>query len=85
VDTIGFTPGLYNTSTPHSAELHVVEEFSLDAETGALTRSYTATDPLYWTGEQTGTNTKTPSNVAFFDSACADLTVDEDVELGPRD
>lgn len=85
VDTVGFEPGLFNTRMPHSDALHLVEQFSLDPETQALSYSYTATDANYWTGEQTGSNTKEPSETPYFVAACEDLTIDEDVELGPRD
>jgi hypothetical protein len=84
VDTIGFEAGLFNSRTPHSDQLHVTEEFSFDTETQQLRRSYTATDPLYWTREQTGSNATPISTVPYFTEACEDLTIDEEAELGPR-
>src|SRR5690606_34625796 len=84
VDTIGFEAGLFNSRTPHSDQLHVVEEFSFDTETQQLRRSYTANDPLYWNEETTGSNATNVSAVPYFSEACDDLTIDEDVELGPR-
>jgi hypothetical protein len=84
VDTIGFDAGLFNSRTPHSDQLHVVEEFAFDTETQQLRRSFTANDPLYWTEEQTGSNATTISDVPYFSEVCEDLTIDEDVELGPR-
>jgi len=84
VDTVGFEAGLFNGRTPHSDRLHVVEEFSLDPETQQLRRSYTATDPLYWTREQTGSNVTPVSTVPYFTEACEDLTIDREAELGPR-
>jgi len=84
VDTIGFQAGLFNARIPHSDQLHLVEEFSLDPETQQLRRSYVATDPLYWTEEQTGSTMTNVSDVPYFTEACADLTIDEDAELGPR-
>jgi len=84
VDTVGFEAGLFNGRTPHSERLHVVEEFSFDPEEQQLRRSYTATDPLYWTREQTGSNATPVSTVPYFTEACEDLTVDEEAELGPR-
>jgi hypothetical protein len=85
VDTVGFEEGLFNTRTPHSTALHVVEEFSFDTESRQLKRSYTANDPLYWTEEQTGSNSMDISGVVYDAEPCEDLTIDEDIELGPRD
>lgn len=84
VDTMGFEAGLFNRRTPHSDQLHVVEEFSFDTEAQQLGHSYTANDPLYWTEEETGSNATSISNVPYFSAPCEDLTVDEDAELGPR-
>jgi hypothetical protein len=84
VDTVGFAAGLLDGRTPHSEELHVVEEFSFDTETNQLRRSYTANDPLYWTEERTGSNAMDISDVAYNPELCDDLTIDEDVQLGPR-
>jgi hypothetical protein len=85
VDTTGFQSGLFNSRTPHSDQLHVIEEFSLDPETQQLRRSFTATDPLYWTAETTGSNATNVSEVPYFSAVCEDLTIDKDVELGPRE
>src|SRR5690606_3421616 len=85
VDTIGFQAGLFNGRMPHSDQLHVVEEFTFDTETQQLRRSYVANDPLYWTAEQTGSNATNVSAVPYFSEVCEDLTIDEDVELGPRE
>lgn len=84
VDTTGFEAGLFNSRTPHSDQLHVVEEFSFDAEAQQLQHSFVANDPLYWTEEQTGSNATSVSAVPYFSEACEDLTIDEDAELGPR-
>ncbi|HEX7080414.1 MAG TPA: DUF6152 family protein [Gammaproteobacteria bacterium] len=84
VDTVGFAPGLFNSRTPHSDQLHVVEEFTFDTETRQLRRSFVANDPLYWTEEETGSNAVNTSNVPYFSARCEDLTIDEDAELGPR-
>jgi len=84
VDTIGFEAGLFNARTPHSDQLHLVEEFSFDPETRQLRRSYTANDPLYWTEPLTGSSATNVSEVAYFTETCRDLTIDESVELGPR-
>jgi hypothetical protein len=85
VDTVGFADGLFNGRTPHSTALHVVEEFSFNPESRQLERSYTANDPMYWTQEQTGSNSMDISGVVYDAEPCEDLTIDEDIELGPRD
>jgi hypothetical protein len=85
VDTIGFAPGLLNTRTPHSDQLHVVERFSYDAEKRQLNRSYTANDPLFWTEEQTGSIAMDMSDIAYNPELCEDLTIDRGAVLGPRD
>ena len=74
VDTIGFLPGALTGTTPHSAQLHVVERFSLDAGTMALKRDYTAEDAQYFTGPYTGSNTSYPSVVPYSPEPCRDLT-----------
>jgi hypothetical protein len=74
VDTVGFEAGTLVGSTPHSAQLHVVERFSLDAETNTLKREVTADDPLYFTGTYTRTDNMLVSTVPYAPEACADLT-----------
>ena len=85
VDTVGFEPGLFNGRMPHSDQLHVVERFTLDTGASQLERSYTANDPLFWSQEQTGSMAMDISEIAYNPEVCEDLTIDEDVELGPRD
>jgi hypothetical protein len=84
VDSVGFEAGLLSARMPYSDQLHLVERFSFDPESGQLSRSYTATDPVYWAGEQTGTGDTTLSDIPRFLEPCEDLTIDESVELGPR-
>jgi hypothetical protein len=84
VDTVGFEAGLFNGRTPHSEELHVVERFRFDPENDQLLREHTATDPLYWTEEQSGSTAMDISDVAYHPEVCVDLTVDEDAPVGPR-
>jgi hypothetical protein len=74
VDTIGFVPGTLVGTTPHSAELHVVERFSLDATTNTLKREVTAEDPLFFTAAYTRTDNMIVSTVPYAPEACADLT-----------
>lgn len=85
VDTVGFQEGLYNGRTPHSTELHLVEQFTFDVDARQLRRTYTATDPLYWTGELAGSAATDISEVPFFVEECEDLTAETPLELGPRD
>jgi hypothetical protein len=80
VDSVGFEPGLLNARMPYSDQLHLVEQFTFNSETGELSRSYTATDATYWTGEQTGSGSTTLSDIPRYE----ELTIDEDAELGPR-
>lgn len=84
VDTIGFLPGVIAGRIPHSAQLHVVEEFSLDSETQQLRRRYTAEDPLYRTEPYTGMDALDISYLPYQPELCEDLTVNDDADLGPR-
>jgi hypothetical protein len=74
VDTIGFVPGTLIGQTPHSAQLHVVERFSLDPATTTLKRDVQADDPLYWTASFTNSTSMIASTVPYAAEACADLT-----------
>jgi hypothetical protein len=75
VDTIGFVPGTLVGQTPHSAQLHVVERFSLDPATTTLKREVQANDPLYWAASYTGNATSMiVSTVPYAPEPCADLT-----------
>ena len=73
VDTIGFEPGILAGSVPHSGELHVVERFTLDPETMALTRDYVAEDPLYYTDEYVGSAIVMPADAPFAVDPCEEL------------
>ena len=42
VDTVGFEPGVIAAPVRNSDQLHIVERFSLDPKTWALTRDYVA-------------------------------------------
>ena len=74
VDTIGFLPGLLTGSTLHSDRLHVVERFTFDPERVAITRSYTAEDPLYFVGQLTGSDTILVADVGYSPDPCTELT-----------
>jgi hypothetical protein len=74
VDTVGFAPGVLTGTTPHSAELHVVERFTLNQRTMALRREASADDPLYFTEPLVTATTMQPSNVPYEAEACEDLS-----------
>jgi len=74
VDTVGFVPGTLVGTTPHSAQLHVVERFSVDPATTTLKREVTADDPLFWTASFTNSTSMIVSTVPYASEACADLT-----------
>ena len=74
VDTVGFSPGTLLGNTPHSAQLHVVERFSIDAAMNALKREVSAEDPLFFTEPRTRTDTMYLSTVPYAAEACRDLT-----------
>jgi len=74
VDTVGFVAGTLTGTTPHSAQLHVVERFSVDPATTTLKREVTANDPLFWTANFTNSTSMIVSTVPFAAEACADLT-----------
>jgi hypothetical protein len=74
VDTVGFAPGILLGSTPHSAQLRVVERFSLDTATNTLKREVRAEDPLYFAAAYTRTDTMIVSTVPYAPEPCADLT-----------
>ena len=73
VDTIGFEPGILAGSVPHSGELHVIERFTLDPETMALTRDYVAEDPLYYTDRYVGSAIVMPADAPFAVDPCEEL------------
>jgi uncharacterized protein DUF6152 len=74
VDTVGFVPGTLVGQTPHSAQLHVVERFSVDPATTTLKREVQANDPLYWTASYTNSTSMIVSTVPYAAEACEDLT-----------
>ncbi|HET7925024.1 MAG TPA: hypothetical protein VFL30_09000, partial [Rhodanobacteraceae bacterium] len=73
VDTVGFEPGSLAGAVAHSAELHLVERFTLDPKTLALERDYVATDPLYFENEYVGGDTVLPADAPFAVDACKEL------------
>ena len=73
VDTVAFEPGSLAGAVAHSAELHVVERFTLDLETLALRREYVANDPVYFVNEYVGGDTVLPADAPFAIDACKEL------------
>jgi hypothetical protein len=73
VDTVGFEPGSLAGTVAHSAELHVVERFTLDPKTLALRREYVANDPLYFVNEYVSGDTVLPADAPFAVDACKEL------------
>lgn len=73
VDTVGFKPGILSGNVPNSAELHIVERFTLDTDKLALKREYTAEDPLYYTDKYTGMDTVLPADAPFKVDRCKEL------------
>jgi hypothetical protein len=77
VDTVGFLPGILNADgrVPHSAQLHVVERFSLAPDGAALRREYVAEDPLYFNGQFRGSDTMLISKLPYHGTTeCEDRT-----------
>ena len=56
VDTVGFLPGVLNGNTRHGEKLHVIERFTLDPKTWALSRTWEVEDPDYLKGKATSNN-----------------------------
>ena len=57
----------------NSDQLHIVERFSLDPETQALTREYVAEDPVYYTDQYVGSDTVLLSDVPYVAHSCDEL------------
>jgi len=73
VDTVGFLPGFLNTPVHNSDKLHVVEQFSLDPNKMALTRSYVAEDPTYLKGKYSGSDTVFVADAPYNPGKCQEL------------
>ena len=73
VDTVGFLPGFLNPPVRNSNRLHTVERFTLDPQKMAITRSYTAEDPVYLKGKYTGSDTILVADAPFNPGACKEL------------
>jgi hypothetical protein len=81
VETTAFEPGIVSADgrLPHSSQMVVVERFTLDPETFALTRVYTAEDPTYFEGTYRGRDVVLPSPLPFHGTTeCEDRTYVDD-------
>ncbi len=74
VDTVGFAPGIIAGNVANDDKLHVVERFTLDPKSFALTRDYAAEDPTYFTDQYKGSDTVLPADAAFAVDRCEELT-----------
>jgi hypothetical protein len=75
VDTIGIRAGPLTRGLVNSDALRLVERFSLDLETMALTREFEAFDSLYFVEPYTGSDVVHPSNVPYEPSPCDDRSL----------
>jgi Family of unknown function (DUF6152) len=74
VDTVGFAPGVLSPPIMNSNQLHVVERFAFDPTATTITRSYTATDPLIFNGEYTGSDKIGVADLPYNPDKCKELT-----------
>ncbi|MES2625228.1 MAG: DUF6152 family protein [Pseudomonadota bacterium] len=74
VDTIGFAEGVLSPPTRSSAEMHIVERFSLDTATMALKREYSVTDPVYLAAPYASYDVMYLSDVPFEAQTCKEMT-----------
>ncbi|MGD8339809.1 MAG: DUF6152 family protein [Gammaproteobacteria bacterium] len=85
VDTVGFEPGILGGNVAHTADLHVVERFSLDTDTMSLRRDYMATDPANFTDEYVGYDIVKPADAPFAVDECRELTYVDYSEAADED
>jgi len=85
VDTIGFTPGVLSadTSTMHSAGMHVTERFTLDPQAMTLTRDYEVADVAYFDGTYGGRDVMHIAEIPYTPASCEDHSFRTDVP-GPE-
>ncbi len=74
VETAGFEAGVLVPPTRNSEELHIVERFTLNPETHAMTREYSVTDPVYLAEPYTGQDIVLLSETPFEAHPCEELT-----------
>jgi Family of unknown function (DUF6152) len=75
VDTVGIRAGSLTRGLVNSDALHLIERFSIDPGTRALTREFEASDPLYFAEPYTGSDVVYPSNVPYEPSPCDDRSL----------
>jgi Family of unknown function (DUF6152) len=75
VDTIGIRAGSLTRGLVASDALHLVERFSLDSATMALTREFVAEDPKFFAEPYKGSDVVYPSNVPYEPSPCDDRSL----------
>ena len=73
VDTVGFAPGVLSPPIMNSDKLHIVERFSFDPEKVLLTRSYSAEDPVYFTGQFTGSDVIGIADLPYKPDPCKEM------------
>lgn len=74
VDTLGFKAGVLAPPILSSEQLHIVERFTLDPQTHALHREYSAVDPVYLAGPYEGADTVYLSSTPFVMEGCKEMT-----------
>ena len=74
VDSVGFEPGVLASPVKHSEQLHIVERYTLNPDTFALTREYVAEDPVYFTDQWIGSDTVLVADVPYEAHPCDELT-----------
>jgi hypothetical protein len=74
VDTIGFEPGVLSPPTRSSAQLHIVERFSLDTAKMALKREYSVTDPIYLAAPYESYDEMYLAETPFEEQVCKEMT-----------
>jgi len=62
-----------NAPVRNSDKLHVIERFSLDPNKMALTRAYSAFDPVYLKGEYKGSDTILVADASYSPGKCQEL------------
>src|SRR5262249_20796190 len=73
VDTVGFEPGSLAGQVAHSAQLHIVERYTLHPATLELRGEDVAPVPLYFVGEYISGDTVLPADAPFAVDACKEL------------
>lgn len=74
VDTLGFAEGVLSPPTRSSAQMHIVERFTLDTKEMSLRRDYSVTDPVYLAAPYESYDVMYLSDVPFQAQECKDMT-----------